>query len=674
MTPTHRTPAPLNTFCYGSPYYPEHWDEATRRTDPELFRGAGWNTIRMGEFGWDIMEPEEGLFDFSLFDETITRFAEVGIQTILCTPTAAPPRWLTARYPKVLRVDENGVPMQHGSRQHASHFSPVFRECSRRITRAMAEHFQGNPHVIGWQTDNEFHCHFSEDHSPAAQDAFRDFLKRRHGSIEQLNAAWGTAFWALTYTSFDQIETPRPMRPTHTNPAQILDYARFLSDGVTAFQYEQVEILRATNPRWWVSHNGCFKFIDYASAFGEQLDFLGYDVYPSFDRDTANRRFSHAFNLDYVRSYRGNFFIFEHQSGPGGQADYLLDTPEPGEMRRMVWTSIARGADGMLLFRERTCRFGAEEYWCGVIDHDNVPRRRYHEAAQIGRELERIGPQLLGTSVEVQVGIAGGNFDALYGHRPITLGLPNPRNVAESLHQVFESAGHAAGIVRPDDSLDGLAVYIIPHFAVFDPAWVPTLEAWVRAGGTLVIGARTGSKDLNNNVVSDTLPGALRDLVGATVEEYGRQNHPEARPLHMEFADNAAERFTSELWYEALQPDEETEVVATWSGRHLDGQPAITRRRVGSGNVFYVGTYFTKPAARATEALLRALGVLATPECVVTGVERVVRDGDGRRFTFLINHTDTPVDVPASGTDLISEQRVDGTITLAPNGVSVIAS
>jgi beta-galactosidase len=348
---SHRQTTRLTEFLYGSPYYPEHWDEAIRAGDPALLRAAGWNVIRMAEFAWDVIEPREGVFDFTLFDETIERMAAAGIRTILCTPTATPPRWLTLNYPEVLRVDECGVPLSHGSRQHASHLSPVFREHSRRITRVMAEHYAGNPHVIGWQTDNEMHCHFSEDHSPAAQVFFAEFLRAKFGGdIGALNRAWGTAFWAQTYAAFEDVPTPKPERPTKLNPTHVLDYRRALAHGAALFQRDQVEILRSVNARWWVTHNGCFRLIDYAGAFSADLDFLGYDSYPFFDYDPETRRFGQAFNMDYVRAFSGNLLILEQQSGPGGQGDYFHDNPEPGEMRRMAYMNLARGADGLLFF------------------------------------------------------------------------------------------------------------------------------------------------------------------------------------------------------------------------------------------------------------------------------------------------------------------------------------
>ena len=676
---SHVRPTPLHEFLFGSAYYPEHWDTATRAADPALFRAAGWNVVRMGEFAWNLIEPAAGRFVFDLFDETIARMGAAGIRTIFCTPTAAPPRWLTRDHPEVLRVDADGRRMEHGSRQHAGHFSPVFRDYSRRITRVLAEHYRDNPHVIGWQTDNEFHCHFREDYSPAAATAWCAWLRLRFADdIAALNRAWGTTFWAQCYDRFEDVGLPLRDRPTQPNPAHWFDYQRFLSAGATDVQREQVCILREVQPRWFVTHNGCFAGIDYRGGFTQDLDFLGYDSYPFFDYDPRTRAASHAFNLDHTRAYSGHFLMLEHQSGAGGQGSYYHDRPEPGELRRLAWASIAHGADGLLLFRERSCRFGAEEYWDGVLDHDNLPRRRYREAAQLGAELARVGPLLLGSSVRIDIGVAGADFSAQHGHEPITHGLPSPKAMAEAVHGVFHRAGHAVGVVHPLDSLAGLRLYVVPHMAVFEPAWVPAFERFVDAGGTLVIGARTASRDLASNVIADTLPGALRALAGITVEEYGRQNHPELRPLALRLEGEPCDTPTT-LWYEQLAPDSAagTDIVARWTTRHLAGSPAITRRQHGRGQVFYVGTYLTTEFTTALLPLLGRHEALPPPLSTVPGIEIVERVfPDGRRFHVLINQNETSARIPSpreATWEHVSDRHLQPAemIELPPNGVAI---
>jgi beta-galactosidase len=669
---SHTRPTNLNRFYYGSPYYPEQWDEATRATDPERMKAAGWNCVRMAEFAWDRMEPKQGCFDFSLFDATIQRLGEVGVMTILCTPTATPPVWLTRAHPEVLRVDASGVRMAHGSRQQACTTGPLYRSYSRKITQAMADHFGGNPYVVGWQTDNEFNCHFSECHCPSCQEGFREFLREKYqNDIGALNQSWGTAFWAQTYASFDEIETPRNGLPTYPNPGQQLDYARFLSWAVTRFQGEQVAILRQANPSWFVMHNGIFRHIDYRGTFTKDLDVLGYDVYPFFTYNPSERVLNQCFNLDYTRSLSGNFFIPEQQSGPGGQAPYFHDNPEPGEMRRMVFTSISRGADSVMFFRWRSARFGAEEYWCGVLDHDNVPRRRLHEAAQLGEDLKRIGPEVLGTHVKINAAVATGDFVANEAHDTLPFDLPAPREMAQVVWRALFRRGYAVGCAHPADDLSDLCAYFIPHWEVFDPAWLPNLKQYVETGGMLVIGARTGTRGLNNEVVAETLPGALRELAGTTVEEYGHQNLPEERSLAIDFAGN---RILTEYWYEILQPEGDTSVLARWQGRYLTGQPAATLRRMGKGVVVYVGTYLTGTVLAGLWPMLQAqCGLKPLLPRIPQGVEVSLRTDGSKNLWFLINSSGQEVSLPVpTGLDLVSDRHVSGKLVLAPNGVAVI--
>jgi beta-galactosidase len=669
---SHRRPTRLDRFWFGVVYYPEHWDAATRAKDPQRMKEAGVTIVRMAEFAWDLMEREEGRLDFSLFDQAIAALGQQGISTILCTPTATPPRWLTLKHPEIHRVDANGVAMAHGSRQHACHSSQLFRQYSRAITADMAKHFQGNPHVVGWQTDNEINCHFSECHCSSCQTAFQSFLRRKYDEIGELNRRWGTAFWAQTYDRFEDIPTPRRDKPTYCNPAHELDYYRFISDSIARFQHDQVEILRAHQPNWWVTHNGCFGHIDYRGLFTKDLDALGYDVYPMFCADHAARAAQQAWGNDCVRAFSGNFIVPEHQGGAGGQRPYFLDAPDPGEMRRMTWATIARGADSLLYFRWRTCRFGAEEYWLGIIDHDDVPRRRYDELKRVGAEVAVVGPELIGTSVHIDCAVASGDFDAHEAHGTYPLGLPASNEIGSQVHRELFESGHAVGCVHPADDLEGVKLYVVPHWAVFDPAWVGGLERWVSGGGVLVVGARTATRDLDNNVVAQTLPGCLRPLLGVTVEEYGRQNRPDQRPLSFAVGDAVVR---SELWYEALACDKGTGAFCSWRERHLAGTCAVSHRQIGKGHALYVGTYLTTATWRALQPeIARLAGLQRLWADAPREVEVARRDAPGRRIWFFMNRGEGEAQLPSvpKGTDLLTGKPTGGALTLPRHGVAII--
>ena len=632
---SHRRPAPFKNFYFGAAYYPEHWDSSLLDNDAGRMAAAGFNVVRMGEFAWHMMEPREGEFDFAFFDEAIARLARHGIMTIMCTPTAAAPRWLTQHYPDTLRVDSESRPLQHGSRQQCCSSNFRYREFSRRISSAMQTHFLDNPHVIGWQTDNEMNCHFSECHCLSCQEEFRHFLQQKYVSIDQLNKAWGTVFWALHFDDFGQIETPRPNRPTYCNPSQQLDYSRFLSHSAAMFQRDQVEILREAGRDWFIFHNGCMRNIDYRGDFSRDLDILGYDSYPMFVHSAVSRRFSHAYNLDSIRSLTGNFIIPEHQSGPGGQAPYLLGTPEPGEMRKLSYVSIARGGDSLLYFRWRTCRFGAEEYWCGILDHDDVPRRRYQETCQIGAELRLLGPELHGTFVKIDCAVAVRDYDTSTAHKIYPLGLPSPDQIAECVHKWLYGNGFEAGCVHPEDDLSGIKLYVIPHWEIIRTEWVPLLENYVRNGGVLVIGARSGTRTVDNQITAASFPGALSDLVGATVEEYGKQNPEAERVLYLK---TAKSRILSEHWYEVLRLHQ-AENYAAWDNRFQAGLPAISIRSLGRGKVIYVGTYLSEPVCAGLLPELVELAGLQKPwPQLPQEIEAVRRVAADRELIFLINH------------------------------------
>ena len=160
----------------------------------------------MGEISWSSFEPAEGKFEFAWMDRAIALAGKHGIAVILTTPTSSPPPWLYRAHPDVLAVT-NAAPTTSRARKGYSTESPTFLEASDRITIAMAKHFGANPHVIGWQLDNEpgypFLCY--DRHMEAG---FRRWLKQRDATIDKLNNAWFTVSGARSITSGTRLACP----------------------------------------------------------------------------------------------------------------------------------------------------------------------------------------------------------------------------------------------------------------------------------------------------------------------------------------------------------------------------------------------------------------------------------------------------------------------------------
>lgn len=696
-------PLNLDDFLIGVPHYPEHVEESYWQRDADRMKEAGFNTVRMGEFAWHIWEPFEGKFDFDLFDRAIEVLGKAGINTILCTPTATPPRWLTMNYPEVLRVDRNGRRASHGSRQHGDTTSPVLRHHSRRITKAMAEHYRDNPYVVGWQTDNELNTTVSESYSESTALAFRNYLRHQYKSIDDLNFAWGGHFWATAYDNFDQVVLPLPMAPSYLSPGHVQDYHRFLAAATAAFQHDQVEILRATNPEWFVFHNlGNLHDIDFRGQFGQDLDFIGFDIYPMlYDefRRTNGHAATQALQLDLCRSHGGNFIVPEQASGLGSQPSFTTMNPEPGEMRRMALSSVARGADGLMFFRWRPAHFGAEIYWMGLIDHDDVPRRRFQEAKQFASDIHKIKDHLLGTSVHIDIGIAGADFDNQEAHKTYPIGLPSPQEDATLLHYHCYQQGIACGFVHPEDDLSKLKVFYIPHWVMWKPEWTPRLKAFVEAGGTLIVGAMTGTRDINNHIIREQAPGAaLAELCGVKVVEFGRitakdgeglfQNNAVEAGLyvspHKPASSSADRKYTLDLnghtleaehLYEQIETGEDVEVIGHWSNRFLSGEAAITRRKFGKGQAIYVATYLTEELVeQLNESVLKQAGVNPLVPTLPKGVEVTLRTSGQNKLLFVLNTLETEASITRlpKGQDLLTDKSVSTEYMLEPYGCLII--
>ncbi|CAN5761587.1 beta-galactosidase [soil metagenome] len=641
------------------------------KDDADRMVEAGVNVVRMAEFAWDLMEPRSGDFHFEVFDEVIERLGQRGIETILCTPTATPPRWLTVQHEDWMRLDSDGRRMVHGSRQQCCTTNPEFRRQSERITQVMAAHFGSNPHVIGWQTDNELHCQISECYCPACVVAFRLWLANKYREIGAVNAAWGTAFWSQTYANFEEVGLPLRSRPTHPNPSQLLDYYRFLSDSMIEFQRGQTEILRETEPTWWITHNGMFGHLDYWK-FTDDLDFLSIDIYPGFAPLRPQRFDWASHRLQCCRAATGSFIIPEQQGGAGGQSTFLLPTPSPGQMRLWAWQAVAHGADGILHFRWRTCRFGAEMYWNGVLDHDNIPRRRFREFAQEGGEFRRLGDIILGTVQDVRAGVLI-QTDQEEAHATMSQGLPGPEEQSKLALRELLVRHLPAGLVHVEDSFEGLDLIVMPSFVLMDEVLAEKLRTFVQRGGTLVANARTATRDRRNHVFAHSPPGMLGEVFGATVEEFGTIIESSVR------LEADGQSIAGGGGYEIIQAGN-AEILARWSESEdhsphaATGAGAVTVNRHGAGEAIYVGTWFSEQNVSPLFDLVlprRSIAPLAEAEECVEITRR--RDSRGT-LTFLLNHygREAVVTKLTGGRELISETQCEESWTLPPFGVAVV--
>ncbi|MBO4289924.1 MAG: beta-galactosidase [Lachnospiraceae bacterium] len=662
-------------FTLGVCYYPEQWPEELWAEDLQRMKALGISVVRIAEFAWTVFEPEEGHYDFSLFDRFLELCAEAGMQVIFGTPTATPPAWLTEKYPEALNADIHGHLLRHGARRHYNYNSPEYRRLTAGIVTALAEHYGQHPAVIGWQLDNELNCETDEFYSEADHLAFRRFLQEKYQTLDALNEAWGTRFWSQTYTDWDQVFGPRPVVPGGENPHMLLDHSRFVSESCLSFAALQTDIIRKyCKPGDFVTTNGMFSNLDNHRLGQEILDLFTFDSYPDFafardrgaadERDMKDRRWS--LRLTKVRSVCPHFGIMEQQSGPGGWTSCMeMPVPRPGQLRLWALQSVAHGADFISFFRWRTALFGTEIYWHGILDYDNRDNRRAAEVAALAKELEKIGA-LCGANFVSSFALVS-DYDNEWDARHDVW----HRRVAEHSEKeifAFAQKNHVPFDVldlRDETDIAALSRYpvlLYPHPMIMTERRAALLKEYVEGGGTLILGCRSGLKEVHGHVVMLPQPGLLRELTGTDVREFTFV-HPD------EETDPA-----TPLFNDVLEVTGDAEVLARYRHSFYRGEPCLTVNRVGKGSVYHLGSAFS---GEMLDKIFGHAGAQSPFDRLVSApeeVELVMREKDGRRFVFALNYTDRDQTVfwkrPVKS--LHKDAPMVGAQVLPPFGVEVV--
>ncbi|MCT4714263.1 beta-galactosidase [Enterobacteriaceae bacterium H18W14] len=668
-------------LLHGADYNPEQWETYPGIIDKDIsmMSQANCNVMSVGIFSWAKLEPREGEFDFAWLDTILDRLYQADIHVFLATPSGARPAWMSQKYPEVLRVGRDRVPALHGGRHNHCMSSPVYREKTLKINRLLAERYSQHPAVLGWHVSNEYG---GECHCDLCQERFRDWLKARYQTLDNLNHAWWSTFWSHTYSDWSQIQSPSPQGEVSIHGLN-LDWRRFNTAQVTDFYRHEIAPLKAVNPQLPATTNFMEYFYDYNYwQLAEELDFISWDSYPMWhhEKDETTLACYTAMYHDLMRTLKGGKpFVLMESTPSVTNWQPTSKLKKPGMHILSSLQAVAHGADSVQYFQWRKSRGSVEKFHGAVVDHVG------HIDTRVGREVTKLGEMLnqlkdvAGCRTEAKVAIV---FD--WENRwamddaegPRNMGMEYEKTVAEHYRPFWEK-GVAVDVINADCDLSGYQLVIAPMLYMVREGFAARAEAFVAAGGQFVTTYWSGIVNESDLCHPGGFPGPLRELLGIWAEEIDCLGEDE-RNLIQGLAGNAAGlqgpyqvRHLCDLIHA-----EGAQVLATYRDDFYAGRPAVTVNRFGQGKAWYVAS--RNDLAFQRDFFAGIIQELKLPRAIEAdfppGVVAASRTDGESCWVFIQNFTAQQqiVTLPQGYSDALNGKDINGALQLMPCDCRVV--
>ncbi|MDO5409543.1 MAG: beta-galactosidase [Lachnospiraceae bacterium] len=641
-------------FLHGGDYNPEQWMNRPDilRTDIEYFKKSHINTVSLGIFSWSVLEPNEGEYHFEWLEEIIDTMYHNGISVILATPSGARPKWMSDKYPEVLRVNENRERNLFGGRHNHCYTSPVYREKTRRINMELAKRFGQHPAVILWHISNEFG---GECHCPLCQEEFRKWLEEKYQTIEALNECWATTFWSHRYNSFSQIESPSPRGESGLH-ALTLDWKRFVTERTIDFLKHEVQAIRDGGSDKPVTANLMYDYagLDY-KKFREALDIVSWDNYPSWHKHTEwKTALDCGLQHDLMRSIQNRPFLLMESCPSATNWQPVSKLKKPGMLLTASLQAVAHGSDSVLYFQLRQSQGSSEKFHGAVIDHyGGCDTRVFREVTEVGNALEQI-QEITGSHTVSPAAI-------LYDRENdwAMKDSQGPRN--EDLHymeciqkhyQALRNQGINTDIISMEHDLQGYQIVAAPMSYMHRRDYAQKLASFVENGGTLVLTYWSGIVDETDLCYLEGTPHGLMEVTGIRSTEIDalydwEENHavPE-NGNHL----GLSSIYTCKNFCDLVQPIKQkpdVEILLRYADDFYQGWPALTHHAFGKGHAYYVcadleeafyGDFYPQ--------IIKEAHILSPLESIPEGVSVTTRENDSSTYLFVQNFGTKAVSVP----------------------------
>lgn len=652
---------------HGGDYNPEQWPREVWDEDFYLMKQAGISVVSVGVFSWVSLQPSQDQFTFEWLDDLLNCLDANSIKAILATPSAAQPAWMSQAYPQMLRSDEQGYRNEHSGRVNYCPNSSDYRRLSGNIARALATRYKDHPAVILWHISNEYAGRCLCDTCAAA---FREWLKEKYGSLEELNQRWWTTFWSHTYTDWSQIMPPRQGSETLTHGLNI-DYFRFMTESQLACYQNERDIIRAITPDIPITTNlmGAYKPLDYR-RWAKEMDVIAWDCYPQPNQAGGEIAFMH----DTMRGLKdGQPFLLMEQTPSSQNWQPVNALKRPGVMRLWSYLAVAHGADSVLYFQWRRGRGGCEKFHGAVVEHvGRTDTRVFREVSQLGQELKQLGDTVIGARIDARVAIL---FDWDNWHAiDDAVGPVRDKRYYQTVCKHYLAFYHQnihVDVIFPDSDLSTYDIVIAPMLYMVKEGFGEKVEAFVENGGIFVATYFSGIVNETDLAFETGYPGPLSRVLGIWVEEIDALYEGQNNQIVMI---DGSGTYTCGHLADLLHTDT-AEVLATYGTDFYAGMPVITRNAFGNGSAYYIAS---DPEDRFLDRFYGELlaqhditPIFPTPE----NVEVTVRHKDDQPIMFILNHNPHPARVDLDTRtfrDLLSGEIMSGQASLDAYDVCIL--
>jgi beta-galactosidase len=670
------------TVLYGAAYYHEYEPYERLDQDVKLMKDAGLNVVRMGESTWSLWEPQDGKFEYAWMDRVVDAMGKAGIKVILGTPTYSIPTWLYKEHPEILARPLGGDQVFYGMRQNMDIQNTVFRQYSQRLIKNLVEHYKDNPYVIGWQLDNETASYGASN--PDVFAGFVEHLKQKFGTTDNLNKAWFMNYWGEDVNSWEDM----PVRDSTQSTGYKLEWSRWQQMRVTDYLSWQANLVRQyRRPDQFVTTDfaGGMKPDINEEAVSRSLDIAAMNVYHGTQDhfDGAQQ----GMVEDFTRSLKhDNFLVTETNAQTTDWTSAFQFPPYDGQLREDVYTHIANGADTVEYWHWGSIAANQETYWKGILSHDYEPNREYAEVARTGKELKRVGSELVGMNLHNDVAILW-NRDSMnaISFMPFTSSRPQwsfaPPTAGYSslvgqIHHAFYSLNIGTDFVFPETTdFSQYKLLVVPALYVADDALLQRISDYVKHGGHVVMTFKSGFANENSAVRWVRAPGPLREAAGFSYQEFSNLE----TPLALKGDPFRAGKDNQIMhWVEFLQV-EHARPLAFYDHPFFGRWPAITDNQYGAGTLLYEGTYLTDTLQEnILRVALKEAGLESDDMMLPTSVHTVNGSNRlGKHLHYYFNYSSTAVSFiyhHDAGRELLTNETVkpSQTLTLPAWDVAIV--